>query len=84
MGDGYCIHCDNENHALRVERDFLLTLLCHLDQGMLTHLQDSLEEDIEGNCDYCGGDWSRELLDLVLRAKEDNRSQHPRIVISIF
>ena len=81
---GYCRHCDEEDHALRVERDFLLTLLCHVDQDMLSHLQESLHEDIEGNCDYCAGERSRELLDLVLRAKADNRSQHPRIVISIF
>jgi hypothetical protein len=83
MGDGYCIHCDNENHALRVERDFLLMLLCHVDQGMLSHLQDSLEEDIEGNCDSCGGELSRQLLNLVWKAKTVSPSQHPRIVISI-
>jgi hypothetical protein len=83
MGDGYCRHCDDKDQVIPVERDFLLTLLYHVDQGMLSHLQDSLHEDIRGSCDYCHGEVARELLDLVLKAKADNRSQHPRIVISI-
>jgi hypothetical protein len=83
MGDGYCIHCEDEDQAIPVERDFLFTLLCHLDQESLTHIQDSLQEDIDGNCDNCGGDRSRQLLDLVQKAKAANRSHRPRIVISI-
>jgi hypothetical protein len=50
---------------------------------MLARLQDSLQEEIEGNCDACGGERSRQLLALVLKAMVANRSQHPRIVISI-
>jgi hypothetical protein len=84
MGDGYCRHCDDEDQAIPVERDFLLTLLCHVDQDMLAHLQDSLREEIEGNCDYCGGERSRQLLGLVLKAKAASRTQRLRIVISIF
>jgi hypothetical protein len=84
MGDGYCRHCDDEVHAIRVERDFLVTLLCHIEQDILSHLQGSLEEDIEDNCDFCDGERSRQLLNLVWKAKAVSRSQHPRIVISIF
>ena len=83
MGDGYCIHCEDEDQAIPVERDFLFTLLCHVDQVMLEHLEDSLQEDIDANCDNCGGGRSRQLLDLVLRAKSANRSRRPRVVISI-
>ena len=84
MGDGYCRHCDDEDQAIPVERDFLLTLLCHVDQDMLAHLQDSLREEIEGNCDYCGSERPRQLLDLVLKAKAAKSTQRPRRVISIF
>jgi hypothetical protein len=35
MGDGYCRHCEVEDEAILVEGDFLLTLLCHLDQDVL-------------------------------------------------
>jgi hypothetical protein len=84
MGDGYCRHCEDEDQAIQVEGDFLLTLLCHLDQDVLAHVQDSLQEEIEGNCDSCGGERSRQLLDLVLKGKAANRTQRPRIVISIF
>jgi hypothetical protein len=83
MGDGYCRHCEDEDHTIPVEGDFLLMLLCHLDQGMLAHLQDTLREEIEGNCDYCGGERSRQLLALVMKAQAANRSQRPRVVISI-
>jgi hypothetical protein len=84
MGDGYCRHCEVEDQAILVEGDFLLTLLCHLDQDILAHLQDSLRKDIQGNCDTCGGERSHQLLDLVVQAKGTARSQRPRIVISIF
>ena len=84
MGNGYCSHCDDEDNTITVEGDFLLTLLCHVDQGFLEQLAGSLQEDIEGNCDSCGGERSRQLLDLVLRAKSANRQQRPRVVISIF
>jgi hypothetical protein len=84
MGDGYCIHCEDEDNTIPVEGNFLLTLLCRVDQGILEQLEDSLQEDIEGNCDSCGGERSRQLLDLVLRAKSANRQQRPRVVISIF
>jgi hypothetical protein len=86
MGDGYCRLCEDEDHiiTITVERDFLLTLLFHLDQDVLANLQDSLRESIQANCDYCGGERSRQLLDLVLTAKVAPRSQRPRIVISIF
>ena len=84
MGDGYCRHCEDEDHAIAVEEDFLFTLLCHVDQGMLEHVQDSLREEIRGNCDACGGERSRQLLGLVLKAKAASRIQRPRIVISIF
>ncbi len=84
MGDGYCRHCEVEDEAIPVEGDFLLTLLCHLDQEVLARLQDSLREDIHANCDACGGERSHQLLDLVLKAKVAARSQRPRIVISIF
>jgi hypothetical protein len=50
---------------------------------MLARLQDSLQEEIEGNCDACGGERSRQLPALVLKATVANRSQHPRIGISI-
>jgi len=84
MGDGYCIHCADEDTTIPVGGDFLLTLLCHLDQDSLTHLQESLQEDIHGNCDNCGAERSRQLRDLLLKAKSANRQQRPRIVISIF
>jgi|RhiMetStandDraft_8_1073273.scaffolds.fasta_scaffold84248_2 hypothetical protein len=84
MGDGYCKHCDDENQTIPVESDFLLTLLCHVDQDMLAHMQDSLREEIEGNCDYCGGERSRQLLNLAHKAEAAKSTQRPRIVISIF
>ena len=84
MGDGYCMHCDDEDTTIPIGGDLLLTLLCHLDQDTLIHLQESLQEDFEGNCDNCGGERSRQLPVLVMKAKEANRSQRPRIVISIF
>jgi hypothetical protein len=84
MGDGYCRICEGEDEAIPVERDFLLTLLCHLDQEVLAHVQDSLREVIHANCDACGGEPSRQLFDLVQKAKVATRSQRPRIVISIF
>jgi hypothetical protein len=84
MGDGYCRVCEGEDDAIPVEREFLLTLLCHLDQEVLAHVQDSLREEIQGNCDACGREPSRQLLDLVLKAKVVTCSQRPRIVISIF
>jgi hypothetical protein len=80
----YCRHCEDEYQAIPVEGDFLLTLLCHLDQEVLAHVQDSLREDINGNCDACGGERSRQLLDLLLKAKVVTGSHRPRIVISIF
>ena len=84
MGDGYCMHCADEDTTIPVGGDLLLTLLCHVDQDSLTHVQESLQEDIDGNCDNCGAERSRQLLALVLKAKSANRQQHPRIVISIF
>ena len=51
MGDGYCRHCVVEDQAIPVEEDFLLTLLCHLDQDVLARLQESLREEIHGGCD---------------------------------
>ena len=84
MDDGYCRHCEVEDQAIPVEEDFLLTLLCHLDQDVLAHVQESLLEAIHANCDACGGERSRQLLDLVLKAKVVARSQRPRVVISIF
>jgi hypothetical protein len=84
MGDGYCRHCEAEDHTICVEGDFLLTLLSHLDQAVLAHVQDSLREEIHGGCDACGGERSHQLLDLVLKAKAAKPSQRPRIVISIF
>ena len=83
MGDGYCRHCDDEDQTIAVEEDFLFTLLCHVDQDMLARVQDSLREEIEDNCDNCGGERSRQLLALVLKAQTANRSQRPRIVISL-
>jgi hypothetical protein len=83
MGDGYCMHCEDEDQAIPIGGDFLFTLLCHLDQDRLIQLKDSLDEDIEGNCDNCGGERSRQLLELVLKAKKANRSHRPRVVISI-
>ena len=56
MDDGYCRICEGEDEAIPVERDFLLTLLCHLDQEVLAHVQDSLREEIHANCDACGGE----------------------------
>jgi hypothetical protein len=84
MGDGYCRHCGIDNEAILVEADFLLTLLCHLDQDVLALLQDSLRKDIQSNCDACGGERSHQLLDPVLKAKAVTPSQRLRIVISIF
>ncbi len=84
MGDGYCRICEGEDDAIPIEREFLLTLLCHLDQEVLAHVQDSLRKDIHGNCDECGGERSHQLLDLVLKAKVVTPLQRPRIVISIF
>ena len=84
MGDGYCMHCVDEDTTIPVGGDFLLMLLSHLGPERLTHVQDSLQEDIDGNCDSCGGERSRQLLDLVLKAKVRTRSQHTRIVISIY
>jgi hypothetical protein len=84
MGDGYCRHCEDEDQAIPVERDFLLTLLCHLDQAVLAHLQDSLRKEIHASCDACGGERSHQLLALVLKAKAAKPSQRPRILISIY
>jgi hypothetical protein len=53
-------------------------LLCHLDQEMLAHVQDSLRKEIHANCDACGQEPSRQLLDLVLKAKVVARAQRPR------
>ena len=78
MGDGYCRLCEGEDHAIPVERDFLLMLLCNLDQEVLARVQDSLREAINANCDACGQEPSRQLLDLVLKAKVVARAQRPR------
>ncbi len=78
MGDGYCRHCEVEDEAIPVEGDFLLTLLCHLDQEVLAHVQDSLREAINANCDACGEEPSRQLLDLVLKARVVARAQRSR------
>jgi hypothetical protein len=75
MGDGLCRHCEDEYQAIiHIEEDFLLTLLCHLDQEVLAHVQESLREAIHANCDACGGERSHQLLDLVLKAKVVARS----------
>jgi hypothetical protein len=83
MGDGYCRHCDDTEQSIPVERDFLLTLLCHLDRDMLSHLQEFLDEEIHGSCDYCRGEVSRQLLALVLKAHVVTPPHRPRIIISI-
>jgi hypothetical protein len=81
---GYCRLCEGEDQAIPVERDFLLMLLCHMDQEMLAHVQDSLREEINANCDACGQEPWCQLLDLVLKAKVVAWAQRPRKVISIF
>jgi hypothetical protein len=65
MGDGYCRHCDDETKILPVNERFLQMLIWHMRKDALLKCRTILAEEIRGNCDNCGAERSRRLLELV-------------------